>query len=301
MAFFARRMLEIEAKGSYTDILEKELYNGILSGMQLDGSRFFYVNPLEVVPGVSGKLPEYRHVLPKRPQWYTCACCPPNVARLLTSLGQYAWGESDKAVFAHLYLGGEARFKNGAVISCESNYPWNEDVQYKIEEGGQFSFAIHVPAWSTETVVTLNGEPIEVDLVDGYLYIERDWAVGDTVSLKLDLEPRRVYSNAKVRANTYQVALLRGPVVYCVEEVDNGEQLSALSIDSTAAITVEHVEDAALGQISKLQAKSYRARTTDALYSESRPEYEETTLTLVPYYAWSNREDGEMRVWLHER
>ena len=100
MAFFARRMLEIEPKGEYADILEKELYNGILSGMQLDGKRFFYVNPLEVVPGVSGELPEYKHVLPERPGWYACACCPPNVARLVTSLAQYAWGENETSVYA---------------------------------------------------------------------------------------------------------------------------------------------------------------------------------------------------------
>ena len=150
MAFFARRMLEIEPKGEYADILEKELCNGILSGMQLDGKRFFYVNPLEVVPGVSGELPEYKHVLPERPGWYACACCPPNVARLVTSLAQYAWGENETSVYAHTYLGGQATFRNGAVITCESAYPWSGSVKYTIDTDKAFTFAIHIPGWCHE-------------------------------------------------------------------------------------------------------------------------------------------------------
>lgn len=301
MAFFARRMLEIETKGVYTDILEKQLYNGILSGMQLDGKRFFYVNPLEVVPGVSGKLPEYRHVLPKRPQWYACACCPPNVARLVTSLGQYAWGENETSVLAHLYLGGEAKFKNGAQISCESGYPWNGDVSYTVNSDMSFNFGIHIPAWSHDTVVKVNGETVTPELVDGYIYIDREWKKGDTVSLELNMEARRVYTNTKVRANAYQVAILRGPVVYCVEEADNGKELSALSVSQDAPITAEHVTDADLGSITKLEVKGYRAASGDSLYSETKPELTEVSVTLVPYYAWGNREAGEMRVWLQEK
>ena len=229
MAFFARRMLEIEPKGEYADILEKELYNGILSGMQLDGKRFFYVNPLEVVPGVSGELPEYKHVLPERPGWYACACCPPNVARLVTSLAQYAWGENETSVYAHTYLGGQATFRNGAVITCESAYPWSGSVKYTIDTDKAFTFAIHIPGWCHEWGISVNGAEVAPELKDGYVLLDRSWKAGDTVELSLAMEPRRLYANTHVRADAGCVAIARGPVVYCFEQADNGAQLSALA------------------------------------------------------------------------
>jgi len=297
MAFFARRMLELSPEAKYGDILEKELYNGILSGMQLDGKRFFYVNPLETVPGVSGVLPEYKHVLPSRPEWYACACCPPNVARILTSLGQYAWGENSDTVYAHLYLGGRARFKNGAEVSCRSSYPAGGEIVYTMEQEKTFTFAVRIPGWCREWALSVNGEAVSPIVREGYAYISRLWRAGDSVSLTLSMEPRRIYANTRVRADAGCVALARGPVVYCFEEADNGENLSALRLPRGARI---QVGDAAPGGLPSLTMTGLRLSSGEGLYSETPPEEREVPLRAVPYYAWGNRETKGMRVWLLE-
>lgn len=300
MAFFARRMMEIEPKGEYADILEKELYNGILSGMQLDGRRFFYVNPLEVVPGVSGKLPEYKHALPERPGWYACACCPPNVARLATSIGQYAWGENEDTVYAHTYLGGKVSFRNGAVIACKSSYPWQGNIQYTMEADKEFTFAIHIPGWCKNWSLHVNGQE-QPELRDGYAYLHRAWKAGDVVELTLKLEPRKLYANTNVRADAGCVALARGPIVYCFEEKDNGTKLSALRIPRGAAIREETCTEEKLDGMTALTLSGVRVTSGPALYSEEPPKEETAALRAVPYFAWGNRGAGEMRVWLIEK
>ena len=304
MAFFARRMLEIEPRGEYADVLETQLYNTVLSGMQLDGKHFFYVNPLEVVPGISGVRRDQRHVVPRRPGWYRCACCPPNVARLLTSLGQYAWGSGDGEVFAHLYLGGEARFEDlDLSIHCESDYLNSGRVRYTMQPGegaGSVTFALRVPAWCEDWTLTLNGEALDVSPEDGYLRIAREWAAGDVLELKMALLPRRVYANTQVRSYGGQVALLRGPVAYCVEGCDNGEPLSALSLPREAELEAVVSHDEALGDYVAIEADGHRDLLENALYSTTPPERQDVRLRAVPYMLWGNREPGAMRVWIRE-
>lgn len=300
MIFFARRMLEAEPKAEYADILEKELYNGLISGMQLDGKRFFYVNPLEVVPGVSGKLPEYKHVLPVRPQWYACACCPPNVARTVTSLGQYAWGENADTVYSHLFVGGRVSCENGAKLSCQSAYPWNGTVTYTVEESKVFAFAIRIPGWCKKWELKVNGQGAEFQMKEGYAYLRRAWNAGDSVELSLGMEPRRIYANPKVRADAGCVALARGPIVYCMEEADNGENLAALRLPRDSGVYVSVGKDKRIGDVPVLEAQGIRLRSDDALYSGKPPVEEEVSLTAVPYYTWGNRGAGGMRVWIHE-
>ena len=304
MVFFARYMLELEPKGKYADIMERQLYNGALSGMQLDGKRFFYVNPLEVVPGVSGILPAHRHVKPTRPEWYTCACCPPNVSRLITSLGQYAWGENKNGVFNHLYIGGTANCTAaGLQITCESGYPWCGDISYTITpdtaDAKRF-FAVRIPAWCGKWTLTVNGSPAQYEIKDGYAYISRQWVAGDKVGLSLLIEPRRVYANTRVRANSGCVALMRGPIVYCLEETDNGHDLSALRLPRINVITAKHENVESIGNIVVLEAEGTRMQSCESLYSDTPPEGKPVTLQAVPYYAWGNRESGGMRVWIQE-
>ncbi len=306
MVFFARRMLELTPKGEYADVMETQLYNGILAGMQLDGRRFFYVNPLEVVPGVSGVVPAYRHVLPKRPAWYDCACCPPNVARLFASLGRYLWGEQSGTVFVHSYLGGSYTANNGAVITCRSAYPWQGEVEYEVSPGGDgqaFVLALHIPAWCRDKTVFLNGkrlEGLESLVRDGYLYLDRTWQKGDTLRLELELTVRRVYANTAVRAAAGCTALLRGPVVYCAEEADNGKDLCALRISRAANIAALPVCDESLGNIVLLKAAGVRLQSDGGLYAETLPKQIPAVITAIPYYAWGNRAEGAMRVWLLE-
>ena len=306
MIFFARRMLELEVKGEYADILEKELYNGALSGMQIDGKRFFYVNPLEVVPNVSGVLPEYRHVLPKRPAWYACACCPPNVARHLTSLGGYAWGEGSGTICAHTYLGGEATFETagGVSIACETNYPFGGEIAYTVKTGGEkkeFTFAVHIPSWCRGWNFKLNREGVSSKFVDGYLYLTREWEEGDTVSLTLPLEAVRVWANPKVRADSGCVALMRGPVVYCFEEEDNGGDLMALRLPRESEIEAIPAEFPDFGPFCALEADGIRLCESESLYSTTPYEAQKTVLRAIPYFLWGNREAGGMRVWIPEK
>ena len=301
MVFFARYMLEIEPKGEYADIIEKMLYNGALSGMQLDGRRFFYVNPLEVVPGVSGVLHGYRHVKPERPEWYGCACCPPNLARLITSLGQYAWAESEDIIYNHLYLGGSADFEQSK-IECETNYPWDGNVKYTVnpKNNGKFTFAVRIPGWCNHWSVRIKNKEYESETIDGYVYIEREWSPGDVVEVQLGMEPKRMYANTNVRADAGCVALQRGPIVYCLEDVDNGPNLSALRLPCTSKLVAKQENVSGLGNVVILEAEGTRLVSSKALYSDTPPKAEPTVLRAVPYYSWGNRGVGGMRVWLLE-
>lgn len=307
MVFFAHHMLEIEADGAYADIIEKELYNSTISGMQLDGKRYFYVNPLESEPGVSGKVFGYEHALPVRPGWYACACCPPNLIRLITSLGKYCWSESDSAIYSHLMIGQEAELQK-ADITVQTSYPWEGKTEYRVtpKTNEEFTLAIHIPHYvdtdSEETSVTVNGEPLNMaELMEkGYVYITRKWKEGDKVSVHFPMEVRKVYANQNVREDAGCVALLRGPIVYCLEGVDNGKMLQSLRIPRDLNAVPYVCEDGVLRGNVLLRIEGWRMVGGQELYSEKRPVREKAVLTAIPYYTWANRGENQMRVWILE-
>lgn len=328
LVFFAKKMLGISPRGQYADVMELALYNGILSGMQLDGKRFFYVNPLEVNPGISGVRYGYRHVLPERPGWYACACCPPNVVRLLMSLGIYAWSESDDTVYSHLFLGGSAEF-TAARIAVESGYPWDGSVSYTVdpkEEGAEFTLAVRIPSWVRDKNVSYrsfagksetdtNGSGTGSGAADGcgtasqisgccerdgYFYIKRKWKKGDRIDITFDLPVRRIYCNTAVRSNAGCVALMRGPLVYCLEGTDNKERLQELMIPEDAEISAEPVREGALAGMTVLKLTGVRVSSQGGLYTEKRPEITETPIRAIPYFAWGNRRVNQMNVWIRE-
>ena len=287
MGFFSQRMLNLAPEGRYADVLELELYNGALSGMQLDAARYFYVNPLEVDPAVAGKAPGYEHVLPERQRWMACACCPPNLARQIASLGRYCWSESEDAVYSHLFIGSRAQTKH-AEIELTTGYPWNGGAAYVVHPRteGAFALKIRVPGYLNAFKACLNGTEIEARVERGYLAIGRVWREGDRVELEFELEARRLYADPRVRADEGCVALARGPFVYCFEGIDNPHPLGDLRLPKEAAL--ETGENASLG-VCTLRA---RGRLSGAA--------EETALTAIPYYAWSNRGACTMRVWMRE-
>ena len=306
MVFFARRMLEIEADGKYADVMERELYNGIISGIQLDGKRYFYVNPLEVQPGTSGKIFGYRHVLPERTGWYECACCPTNLVRMVASLGAYAWSESTDTIYSHLFLGQEAELDK-AHISVESNYPWEGKIRYQISpKTEKFTFAVHVPVYvdihNPMTVIKINGEAINIsdNIKKGYLYLTRNWQEGDTVEVNFDMQVRKIFANQRIREDAGCVALMRGPLVYCFEGIDHDAELQSLRIPETLCADAVWCKDGVLAGNMLLKVKGYHMITGNELYSDKRPEKEEMTLTAIPYYAWANRGENQMRVWMLE-
>lgn len=307
LVFFARKMLDNQIKGAYADVMERALYNGIISGMQLDGKKFFYVNPLETEPGISGKLYGHKHVLPQRPQWYACACCPPNIVRLITSLGKYLWTEKEHALYSHLFAGQEASFEK-ADVTVESGYPWKGEVCYHIhaKTASKFTLAIHIPSWISlkELAVTLNNEKLSnlpEKVKDGYLYLERVWGAQDVLRLRFEMKVRRIYANQRVREDAGCVALMRGPIVYCFEGADHPWPLQSLRIPRDMEADAVPCEEGILKGTVLLKLKGYRMVGDDhVLYSETPPVKEEVEMTAIPYYAWGNRGENQMRVWMVE-
>ena len=302
LIFFARRMLQLEAKGEYADVMERALYNTVLAGMQLDGKRFFYCNPLEVVPGISGKAATQRHVDPQRPAWYACACCPPNVARLLSSIGSYAYGEGQGVFYTHLYLGGTVRSAQGFSLECHTDYPRQGTAKFTFHGEKETTLAFHIPAWSQKTSLSVNGEAQELAalLRDGYAYLTRSFQEGDVIELSFDMTPYKVYASSKVPADTGCAAVQRGPVVYCAEGLDNGGDVLSLSLAAEGAVTQLPYEPELLGGIIPLAAEGWRTQPTQELYSRERPQRQAADIRLVPYYTWGNRGENQMRVWLPE-
>lgn len=307
MIFFAHHMLEMDMDGAYADIIEKELYNSTISGMQLDGKQYFYVNPLECEPGVSGKLFGYRHALPARPGWYACACCPPNLIRLITSLGKYCFSEGDSAIYSHLMIGQKAELRK-ADITVETSYPWEGKAEYtivpKTEE--EFTLAIHIPHYvdtaGGEACLEVNDEPMDLPklMEKGYAYITRKWKEGDRVSIHFPMKVRKVYANQHVREDAGCVALLRGPIVYCLEGADNGEMLQSLRIPKELKAEAYTCKEGILSGNTLLKIEGFRMVGGRELYSEKPPVKERAVLTAIPYYTWANRGENQMRVWIQE-
>ena len=305
MVMFAKRMLDIEPLGEYADIMEKELFNTVLSGMQLDGKSFFYVNPLEVVQGVSEVQPEYRHVVRRRPKWYACACCPPNIVRLITSLGTYGWTEKEDTIWCHLLTGQKAELEK-AVIEVESGYPWDGAVRFAVQPkiDREFTLAVHVPEGIADLKVQLNGEDQDTAgmIQRGYLYITKVWKAGDSVSLDFALPVLRNYADPRVRSDAGCTALTRGPVVYCFEQTDQEgkDPLQTYRLPADAKIEEEKCAEGPLAGMTILHMEGLHLKAADKLYSHNKPDEEKVRLTAVPYYAWANREEGDMRVWIEE-
>jgi DUF1680 family protein len=307
LIFFAHRMLQIEAKSEYADVLERALYNNVIGSMSLDGKQYFYVNPLEVWPEASDKNPTRRHVKAVRQPWFGCSCCPPNVARLIASLGQYIYSTSVDTIYTHLYIGGEAQIElNGQSVKLEqeTNYPWDGDIKLKLSlQGTQaFNLALRIPGWCKAFEVYINGEKLteKPNLVNGYLQLDRAWNNGDQIELKLVMEILRIQSHPKLRANAGKTAIQRGPLVYCLEEQDNGAILSTISLPANAELSAMF-EPNLLGGTTTIEGFAQLDNTTawgDELYRTVQTSNRLHRIKAVPYFLWGNRTEGEMTVWI---
>lgn len=295
LMFFASRMLENEPDSQYSDVMERAFCNTVLAGMQLDGKRFFYVNPLEVVPSISGTAATKRHILPERPSWYTCACCPPNVARLIMSLGKYAYGENETTCFCHLFAAGEVEFKNGMKIRCDTEFPYGFSVDYEIINGGK-ELSVRIPDWSRNIIILKNGTPAEFTEANGYAYLGT-LESGDVIRVLLDDSVKFVYPSAKIAADSGFAAIQRGALVYCFEGTDNGDVIS-LSLSNKGGFSIGVFDENLLNGTVKIEAQGFRTETVPSLYSYEKPKTTAETLTAIPYYTWGNRGKTQMRVWL---
>ncbi len=296
LMFFASRMLENEVDGKYADVMERAFYNTVLAGMQLDGKRFFYVNPLEVVPGISGVSPTHRHDLPVRPRWYACACCPPNVARLISSFGKYAYGENKDTAFCHLFAAGTVAFENGIKFTCRTEYPYDFHITYEVEKGGRL--AIRIPEYSKTWQLTVNKVPCSPAPDKGYVSVTAQ--DGDVIELTLDGTPYFVYASSRVPELTGKTALCRGPLVYCFEGADNEGDVLSLSVKDHVPPTVGGYDENLLGGSVALNVAACRTDASQGLYTSVKPGQTECRAVAVPYYTWGNRGENQMRVWMEE-
>ncbi len=296
LIFFASCMLELDMDGRYGDVMEQAFYNTVLAGMQLDGKRFFYVNPLEVLPGISGVVATHLHDKPLRPSWYACACCPPNIARLITSIGKYAYSSNQTTNYCHLYADGDIQFDNQNLIRCQTGYPYDFTVRYQIISTNR-TLAIRIPSWSLNYEILVNDQRITPDLQKGYAYIH-DLKAGDQVTLRLDENPHFLYASPKIANDTGCVALQHGPLIYCFEGVDNQGDVLSLRIDDSAPILSCGYDPALLGGTEMLKVSAHRVSDCNSLYTLQKPEETACSAYAVPYYTWGNRGENQMRVWM---
>lgn len=305
LAFFARRMLEISPSSEYADVMELSMYNTVVAGMALDGKSFFYVNPLEVYPKKDREVEAFRHVKVERQKWFACACCPPNLARLAGSVGSYIYTQSEDRLLVNLYIGSEAKAfsgENQVRIRMETEYPWKGNVRLELTCGSdrEWELGLHLPGWCRNFQVLTDGEEADYREREGYLYLKRCWKGTHEIRFEMEIKPRMVRANPKVRDNIGKTAVLRGPVVYCLEEEDNGPDLHCIQVTDKAVFKEEYRPDLLRGVV-VLESVGRKQKTEEdrPLYSDSVEEcYEEKKLTWIPYYAWANRGPGEMMVWV---
>jgi uncharacterized protein len=308
LIFWAHRMLQIEPDAMYGDVIERALYNGVLSGVSLQGDTYFYANPLEVFPPAYEKRPDLykkRYVTPFRQGWFDCSCCPPNLARLLASLGAYVAGTHENTLYVHLYTGGriEADLANGKLaVLQDTRYPWDGEINLLIEQAPSSPsvLAVRIPGWARSYSLAFNGARSEPQVERGYARIERLWHPGDRLTLRLPMPVEEIETHPAVRETGGRLALQRGPLVYCFEEADNGPHLNDLQLVAGTEWTPEY-DEAQLGGIVVLRGAAWRRDPTTwngALYRPRRAGRVTVPVTAIPYYAWANRLPGEMLVWI---
>jgi uncharacterized protein len=294
LVFWASRMLGRGPNRRYADIMEQALYNGAMSGLSLDGTTFFYENPLES----GGK--HHRWI------WHPCPCCPPNIARLLASVGSYMYAVSEDEIAVHLYGESQARFEIGGTkieLSQTTLYPWDGAIRFDVtaNKTARFAVALRIPEWADGSTLKVNGETLDLASVtiDGYARIERDWKSGDLIDLDIPLAPRALFANPLVRQDAGRTALMRGPMVYCVEATDNGDGLNGIALKgSLSEAKTTKIADLRGAVALDLPVTRDEADWGDTLYRTAPPELKNATARFVPYPFWDNRTPGEMLVWV---
>lgn len=308
LALFGRRMAQITGDAKYIDVVEKALYNTILSGIALDGKSFFYVNPLEVWPDSCLERTSREHIKPVRQKWFGVACCPPNIARTLASLGEYVYFTDNSSVFINFFIGSSTRTEiNGKElkIHLETNFPNSGIVKIRIdcEEQVDATIAIRIPGYAKNVVISLDGKQLnDYRIEKGYARIDGGFH-HNMVDLLFEMPVRFIRSNPKVRADSGKVAIEKGPLIYCLEEIDNGKNLSSIFVDTTEPLTESFNPDV-FGGTTVIQAVGQRIVESEwnqeRLYDESPVKFTDIVLTAVPYCYWGNRKPGEMLVWIKE-
>ncbi len=290
LCMFANRMIKLNPDGKYGDAVERALYNGVLSGISMDGKSFFYENPLTIDPDFNnvntctdgGK----RFPITQRKEVFDCSCCPPNVIRLIADIGDYMYSYNDDTVFVHQYINSETS-QDGISIKQETKYPANGDVIITVNAKTQKQLAFRVPYWSKSFTVN-KAYKIE----KGYAYVEISGE--EKIIISFDMTPKFIKANKRVHDNAGRVALMRGPVVYCLEGKDNGKDLEGIRVDINSSFKLSDCEFI----LPALETTGYQEKESDMLYFEATDEYDRIPLKFIPYYAYANRGETELLVWI---
>jgi DUF1680 family protein len=289
---WAQRMVHLELDSRYTDLIERTLYNGVLAGLGVDGKTFFYHNPLES---------DGTHHRVSWPWW--CPCCPANLARLILSLSGYLYSSGPRAIVIHQYVSSEASFSiDGQEIRliAASDFPLEGTASIRFEgtPGIPFEVLLRVPGWAGDHAFAVNGREVRPEIVAGYAVISRSWNSGDELTARFEMPVQTHFSNYEVAGNRGRIAVSRGPLIYCAEEVDNGGHLDRFLIHPEKGTELKR-EDGELGEIVSLSVPGSKEELDESLlYSSSAPVTTPCEIKMIPYYAWDNRTPGEMLVWL---
>jgi len=311
--YWNQRMFQLHGESKYIDLLEKILYNGLISGVGLDGKSFFYTNAMQVKDHFNhGSLER------ERSGWFECSCCPTNVTRLLPSVPGYMYAQNENDVYVNLFINSNATLtvnNKGVDIEQQNNYPWDGDLKFIVSpKKGTLSFTmkIRIPGWAvneampsdlysfqtnsnTKPAISVNGKPLEFTIDKGYAIISSQWKKNDVVEVKLPMEVRRVIANKILKEDAGKVALQRGPLMYCAEWADNNGLASNIVIPGGTSFTTEFKKDL-LNGVTVLKAEAEKVNLSgDNVSSSKQP------IVAIPYYAWANRGKGEMMVWFPEK
>ena len=306
LIFFAHSMLKMKKDSRYSDTIELALYNTVLASIQTDGKSYLYVNPMETVPEASNRNPDKAHVKTVRQPWYGCACCPPNIARLLSSLEKYIYSFEDGVVYVHQYISSKATFNaqegkpsDRISVEMQSSMPNSGDVIIHINEGPATVVAVRLPDWSRITRFTLNGAPVEPEFKDGYAYIRTNGG-GDVVGAYFSLTVDFIHARTAVRDASGKTAIKRGPLVYCLEETDNMANLHRLVVAKNGKLGLKKSSIAGIEYVAVLSDGFAESDADGNLYTYAEKRKERVQLEFVPYFLWGNREHGEMLCWVRE-
>jgi uncharacterized protein len=304
LAFFAHRMLQLYADAEYADVLERALYNGILSGVSLDGKKFFYANHLTVYPRAIASA--HGHVAATRQEWFGCACCPPNIARLIASVGQYIYSTSEETVYVHLYIGSSTECRvGGQEIKVRQNteYPWKEKILITVQPTtpARFTVGLRMPGWCRGARIRVNNKPVKYSTLKGYALLRRTWYQNDRIELTLPMPIQRLEAHPAARMDCGKISLQRGPVVYCLEQVDNGKNLADISLSRRSVLSAKWDQTLCAMVLVGTAYRREEGGWKGALYRPIRSKPKSVRMKAVPYCLWNNRGDGEMLVWINYR
>lgn len=311
--YWNQRMFQLHGDSRYIDVLEKILYNGLISGVGLDGKSFFYTNAMQIKNHSLHKDMEG-----ERSGWFDCSCCPTNMTRLLPSVPGYIYAQKENEVFVNLFINSNStlNIEGKAVdIAQQNNYPWNGDLKFIVspKKGTiPFTLKVRIPGWAMNVAIPsdlytfqspsnsniqifVNGKAAAYEMVSGYAVLNRTWKKNDVVEVKLPMEVRRVIANEQLKENSGKVALQRGPIMYCAEWADNNGRAANLILPAATSFTTEF-QPALLNGVMTLKAEANAIIITDTEVKTVKQPF-----VAIPYYAWANRGKGEMMVWFPEK